>query len=564
MWIHKYIPLVKDLSSYKKGWIQKDLSAGLTVGVMLVPQAMAYAYLAGMPPIYGLYAGLLPLVVYAIFGSSRHLSVGPVAVSALLVYAGVKNFAEPLSNDFVSLAITTGFFIGLVQMSLSFLRLGLLVNFISHPVISGFTSAAAIIVGVSQLKDILGIDVPRAENPLEIAGHVFANIFNYNGYTLVMSVGALVLLIWLRKVNRKIPGALLVVVAATLISYLLGLEEKGVKVVGTVPEGLPEFTLPNMNLDLLTKLLPTILTVSAISIVESLGIAKYYEGKSKNYRVVNNQELFALGMANVAGALSSSMPSSGSFSRTAVNYNLKAKTGLSSIFSVVVVLLSLLFLTPLFKHLPLAVLASIILLAIKNLFDYKEAIRLWHVHRRDFTMLMVTFAGTLLLGIELGVLLGFCLSIVTVLYRSSQPNITRLGKIKNTNYYRSIDRYPDLVKYPDLMIIRFDDQLYYGNAYYFKDKMHEFIEQSAGLKLLVLDAGNIHDMDSTGLKALHDIIAETAERQAMFCLCNMTEHVEEIIEKSGLLNTKKYGKAPVFESIASAVEACYTPDKAEL
>ena len=537
--LKQYIPLLNDLKDYSKGLFQQDLIAGITVGVMLVPQGMAYAYLAGMPPIYGLYAGLVPLIAYAFFGSSRHLSVGPVAVSALLVYAGLSDLAKPHTETFVELAIFTGLLIGLVQMALSAFRLGLLVNFISHPVISGFTSAAAVVVAMSQLDDIIGIDIPRHHNQLASINYILNHLSDYNWLSVLFGFGSLTILILLRRWNKRMPGALLVVVAGTLLSWLLNLQDQGLEVVGDVPKGLPKLGLPDMSKDTFVALLPTVFIVTAISIVESLGIAKFYEGKSKGYQVQNNQELFALGIANFLGAFSRSIPTSGSFSRSAVNFSAHAKTHVSSLVLAVIVGLSLLFLTPLFRHLPMSVLAAIILLAVYNLFDYAEAARLWRVHKRDFVMLVSTFLGTLILGIELGVLLGFALSIITVLYRSSKPNVAVLGRIKGTNYYRSTNRYQSLEVIADTKIVRFDDQLYYGNAYYFRDKIISILSDSKATKFLILDASNIHDMDSTGLTVLKDIKIRALEMNIELRFCNLVEQVEDILENAGFLAGSK-------------------------
>lgn len=550
--ILSFIPLLSDLKNYSKDSFSKDALAGITVGVMLVPQGMAYAYLAGMPPIYGLYAGLVPLIAYGVFGSSRHLSVGPVAVSALLVFAGIKTMAEPLTAEFVELAILAAFLIGLLQISLSALRLGILVNFISHPVISGFTSAAAIIVAISQLKDVLGMDVPRFDNPISTLWYIIENARSFNGYTVSLSLLALASLLLIKRVDRRIPGALIIVIISTALSWLFDFDKMGIDTVGDIPEGLPSLSIPLFHKETVIALLPTVFTVTAISLVESLGIAKTYEGKSKKYKVKNNQELFALGIANVMGSFAQSMPTSGSFSRSAVNFSSKAKTGVSSLISSVIVLLSLLFLTSLFKHLPIAVLAAIILLAIKNLFDLNEALRLWKVHKRDFYLLLITFLGTILLGIELGVLLGFSLSIITVLYKSSKPNITELGMIKGTNYFRSSDRYNGLEKAANHTLIRFDDQLYYGNAYYFKDKFLEISERSEN-KYVVLDASNMHDIDSTGFTVLEDIIQFLSKNQKVLKIANMVEQVEEMLENSGILNTEN-GKVETYGSLKEAVE----------
>lgn len=547
------VPLFNDLASYSKAKFQHDLVAGTTVGVMLVPQGMAYSYLAGLPPIYGLYAGLVPLIIYAIFGSSRHLVVGPVAVSALLVFAGLNQLAKPLTPEFIELAIFTGLLIGAALMLMSTLRLGLLANFISHPVISGFTSAAAVIVAISQLNDIIGITMPRFENQLEKLQYLVSHLHESNWLTLLLSLGSLIVLFALRKWNRRIPGALVVVAISTFLSWLFNFSELGVNVVNDVPKGLPDISMPSMTFEKFNALIPTVLTVTIISIVESLGIAKYYEGKSKTYRVMNNQELFALGLANFLGAFTRSMPISGSFSRTAVNYSARGKTGVSSLVSAAIVGLSLLFLTSLFKHLPLAVLAAIILLAVINLFDYREAIRLWRVHRRDFVMLITTFIGTLVFGIELGVLLGFGLSIITVLYRSSKPNVAVLGRIKGTNYFRSRQRHTHLESIPETLIIRFDDQLYYGNAYYFRDRLSATLKRKKGVKIFILDCGNIHDMDSTGLTVFEDLQVSLLENGIELRICNLVEQVEDLLLHAGLLQNDHEGRT-TFSSIQEAIK----------
>lgn len=553
MWWKQYIPLLADLSNYSKSKLQHDLVAGTTVGVMLVPQGMAYAYLAGLPPIYGLYAGLVPLIVYALLGSSRHLSVGPVAVSALLVFAGINQLAVPMTDEFVELAIFTGMLIGITLILMSVLRLGMLVNFISHPVISGFTSAAAVIVAISQLNDVFGIEMPRQENQLAKLQYLASHFSELNWLTLVLSLGSLVVLLLLKRWNRRIPGALVVVGISTFLSWAFNFADAGVRVISDVPMGLPELSWPAISSEKFYALIPTVLTVTIISVVESLGIAKYYEGKDKTYRIMNNQELLSLGMANFLGAFTRSMPISGSFSRTAVNYSAHGKTGVSSLVSAVIVGLSLLFLTSLFKHLPLAALAAIVLLAIINLFDYREAIRLWKVHKRDFVMLITTFIGTLVLGVELGVLLGFSLSIATVLYRSSKPNVAVLGKIKGTNYFRSRQRYLNLEKIPNTVIVRFDDQLYYGNAYYFRDQLSTIIEKEKRLKVFILDAGNIHDIDSTGLTVFENLMVTLMERDIEFRICNLVEQVEDILLHAGLIQTDQRGVV-TFNSLQEAVE----------
>ena len=408
-------PLLNDLKTYNKGFLKRDLVAGLTIGVMLVPQGMAYAYLAGLPPIYGLYGGLVPLLIFAFFGSSRQLSIGPVAVSALLILAGVSPLAEVGSAEYIELVILAGLLIGLLQILLGFLRLGFLVNFISHPVISGFTSAAAVIIVISQLKDILGCQIPRLEHAHETVGYVYQHIHETHLFTLLVCLGTLLLMIILRYVNRSIPYALIVVVLGTVLSYFFGLEERGVAIVGEVPSGLPGFQIPVISWERLSDLLPVVLTVTLIGIVESIGIAKLMDSKYSYYNLRPNHELIALGLSKLGGAFFQALPTSGSFTRSAIAHEVKARTQMASVVTFVLIFLSLLFLTSWFYYLPKAVLAAIILMAVKSLFDIKEARHLWKIHKRDFAMMMATFICTLILGIETGVLIGVVLSLMLVL-----------------------------------------------------------------------------------------------------------------------------------------------------
>ena len=396
MALKKWLPVLEWLPQYQKGWFRHDLVAGLTVGVMLVPQGMAYALLAGMPPIYGLYASLIPLLLYAIFGTSRQISIGPVAVDAFLVLAGLSLIAEPQSPEYISLVILTGLAVGVLQLILSLLRLGFLVNFLSHPVVSGFTSAAAVIIAVSQLKYLLGIRIPRFNHVYQTFYYALTHLSETHWITLVMSIAGIALILLLKKLNKNIPGALIAVILGILITWIWRLDQHGLDTVGVVPRGLPHFEIPDMSWQRLVQIFPTVLAVSIIGIVESVGIAKSLESKHRSYVVVPNQELLALGVSKIGGAFFQSLVTSGSFTRSAVNNDSGAKTQLSSVITMLVIVFTLIFMTGLFYYLPNAILAAIIMLATKSLFDYQGAIRLWHVHRHDFYMMILTFLVTLL------------------------------------------------------------------------------------------------------------------------------------------------------------------------
>lgn len=532
-----YFPILNSLKGYSKRIFLSDLSAGAMVGIMLIPQGMAYAFLAGMPPVYGLYGGLIPLVLYALLGTSRQMSIGPVAISALLVLAGVSELAEPFSPLYIKYVILAGLIIGIVQVTLGMMKAGRLAEFISHPVISGFTSAAAIIIAVNQLKDVLGIKIPNFDYSYQTLLYVGQNLERINWIPLAMTASAIIIMIFSKILKKSFPGALVVTILSILITWMFNLHEQGLEIVGTIPQGLPSFYIPTLNYEVFEKLMPVVFTVTVIGIVESFSIAKVLEGKHHNYHINPNQELIALGVSKIGGAFFQSLPTSGSFTRSAVNNDSGAQTTISSIIAASLILLTLLFLTPLFYFLPKAILAAIILMAVRNLFDYEEAIRLWKIHRIDLSLMLTTFFATLLFGIEEGVFTGILLSILNVLYRSSKPNIVILGNIPGTTYYRNIERFEEAEQIEGKLIIRFENQIYFGNASYFKESIRKLIkDHPEEITEFLLDAKSVHYIDSSGLLALRSINKYLERRGIHFTICGAVGVVRDQLEKSGFLN----------------------------
>jgi len=524
------------------------------VGVMLIPQAMAYAVLAGLPPIYGLYGGLIPLLLYAFFGTSRQLSIGPVAVSSIVLAEGISRLGvEPLSNEFIGYAIAAGLFIGLLQMIFGLLKMGFLVNFLSQPVIAGFTSAAAFIILASQLSDFLGFTIPRELNLFGKINYAVQNIGQANWISVVMCTSAMVIMLLLKKINKAIPGALVVVVLGTLLCYFLDLPTHDLAIVGTIPEGLPEFQTPDMNMETLRKIFPTVLTVTIIGIIESIGIAKSIEAKHQNYTIRPSQELFAIGISKIGGAFFQAMPTSGSFTRSAINNEAGARTTIASLITFLVILLTLLFLTPIFYYLPKAILAAIILLAIRSLIEYERAIYLWKQHRREFMLMIATFVTTLTFGIEEGVIVGVILSIVNVLHRSSTPHIVILGIVPGKTYYRNIDRFETARQENNALIVRFDNQLFFANASFFKDRVKDLVnEEKRPLRALILDAKIMHHMDSTGMSVLRDIHRFLKKRDIDFYICEAIGPVRDILRKENFI--KEIGENRWFLSLHDGIE----------
>ena len=552
--IRTYIPILDWLPKYKRSYLRGDLLAGLTVGVMLVPQGMAYGLLAGLTPIYGLYASIIPLFLYSFFGTSRQLSVGPTALVSLLILAGVGQFAETGTEAFISMAIATALIAGVIQILLGVFRLGFLINFLSHPVIAGFTSAAAFIIGFSQLRNLLRIDIPRSNLIHETVIDTMRNIGDTHWPTVALGFGGIAFILLLKRINKGIPGTLLAVVASTAVVYLFGMQDQGVEIVKEVPKGLPPVSVPRIDWPMVQQLLPLALTICLISFIESLAISRMMEAMHKNYRVIPNQELIALGLTKIGGAFFHSYPTTGSFTRSAVNNDTGAQTGVSSMISAVLIALTLLFLTPLFFYLPKAILASIIVVAVINLVDYKEAVHLWRTDRRDFMTMIVTFIATLTLGIQNGVFTGVILSLAFMIYRNSKPHISTLGQLPNSRNYRNINRFEKAILHNEILIVRFDAQLYFGNATYFRESLEALVgKESQELKLLILDASSIHDIDSSGINAFEEFISFLNQRKVQIYLSGVIGPVRDTLMKHGLI--EKIGTRNYFMYIHDAVEA---------
>ena len=510
-----------------------DLAAGLTVGVMLIPQAMAYALIAGMPPVYGLYAALVPLVIYGLMGTSRQLGVGPVAVLSLLVAAGVADFAEPGSGEYIQLAILLAFMVGVIQLLMGLLRMGFLVNFLSHPVITGFTAATALIIAFSQLHHLLGIQIESSKHIHTILLQVFEARSDIHIGTAVFGFGAVVMIFTIKKWYSRLPGALAVVVAGIILMSLTGWDQKGIQIIGDIPSGLPGFGLPLFDLDTVYGLLPMALAISLVGFMESIAVAKSIHSRHRNYRLDANQELVALGSANLGGSLFQAFPVTGGFSRSAVNDQAGAKSGMSSIISALLVGLTLLFLTPLFYYLPNAILGAIIITAVLGLIDTSEIRFLWKTQREDFAMMAITFLVTLFLGIEEGILTGVVASLGLVLFHSSKPHVARLGQLPGTRVYRNLHRFDDAEDRDDILVFRYDAPLFFANADHFKETLELFVAQKgSNLRLVVLDASGINSIDTTGIHTLAALERDMSSRNIQFRMAAVHGPVRDLLLKS--------------------------------
>ncbi|HJL19741.1 MAG TPA: solute carrier family 26 protein [Sandaracinaceae bacterium LLY-WYZ-13_1] len=554
--LRRWIPALDWLRGYdRKKDLPGDLTAGLTVAVMLIPQAMAYAMLAGLPPIVGLYASVFPLFIYALFGTSRQLAVGPVAMVSLLVATGVGAIAEPGSQAFIVYAVVVAGMVGVIQLAMGVFRLGALVSFLSHPVISGFTSAAALIIGLSQLKHLLGIDIPRSPHLHELLMNAGSKITETHLITLGIGAASIALLMGLKKWNPRFPGALSVVVLGTLATWGLGLHERGVAIVGDVPAGLPSPSVPGFDWSQLGELLPTALAISLVGFMESISVAKALARKHK-YEVEANKELVGLGLANVVGFFFGAYPVTGGFSRTAVNDQAGARTPLASMITAAMIGVSLLLFTPLFYFLPKAVLAAIVMTAVFGLIDVKEPRHLWKVKKTDALLLGLTFVVTLFVGIEEGIGAGVVASLALFVYRSTKPHNAVLGKLPGTENYRNVDNFEDAEEVPGLKIWRFDASFYFANADYFRDQIDELLittDDEKPVRAILLDAAGINDLDASAETMLHDIHERLEAAGIALYFANVKGPVREVMKRGGL--TEKVGQDHFFFDVHEAVQA---------
>ncbi|MGO4886683.1 SulP family inorganic anion transporter [Anaerobacillus sp. MEB173] len=403
-----------ELYSFEK--FRGDFSAGIVVMAMLIPQGIAYAFIAGVPPIIGLYAATIPLLIYALFGSSSHLAVGPVAVVSLIIYSGVSPLADPGSDRFLSLVIILTLLVGMIQLLLALFKMGFLVNILPHGVISGFTQAAALIIAISQLGSFFNVSLDKHGTAFHLLLDVIYHIPNIHLPSMVMGIVSIIMMISLKKYAPKLPAALVTIIIGTIVVYAFQLHQAGIAIIGDVPQGAPMFSFVSFQANELMQLLPVAITIALIGFMESIAIAKYIAEKEQ-YKINANKELMALGFANVSGSLFSSMAVAGGFSRTAVNYQAGAKTKLASIITALLMFCTLLFFTPLFYYMPKAVLAGIIIVAVSGLMDVKMVRHLFNEKKNEGWLLLVTFFATLLLGIQQGLFVGILFALLLFLLK---------------------------------------------------------------------------------------------------------------------------------------------------
>lgn len=556
--LRRYLPLLDQLRGHDARAVKGDVLAGLTTAVMLIPQAMAYAMLAGLDPIIGLYASTLPLAIYSLLGTSRQLAVGPVAMVSLLVASGVGAVAgADQPGQWAALAALLMLMVGLMQWGMGLLRVGFLVKFLSHPVIAGFTSAAALIIGASQLGQVMGVKLAQSHYVHETLLEALRRVGEINPLTLGISVATMVVLTALKRLAPNFPRFLLVVVLGTLAVWGLGLHERGVAIVGAVPQGLPTPALPPLRWEAVSALLPAAVTIALVGFMESISVAKAF-ARQHGDEVDADQELKALGLANLAGAFFQAYPVTGGFSRTAVNAQAGARSGLAGLVTAAAVAITLLFLTPLFHFLPKGVLAAIILTAVIGLVEVKEARHLWHVSRPDLALMGLTFVATLGLGIEQGILAGVAASILWFVWSMSKPHVAVLGRLPGTEIYRNVHRYKEARCTPGVLALRIDAPLFFANTAFLKRTLVDLEGQmDQPLRHLVVDAKVIASVDAQGVTVLGELLDDYGRRGVQVWLSGVRGPVRDVLGHAGLLD--RIGPEHVVERVVDAVRQIEPP-----
>jgi SulP family sulfate permease len=547
--LRRYVPVFDWGRTYNRSTFSNDMIAALIVTIMLIPQSLAYALLAGLPPEAGIYASIVPIVLYAMFGTSRALAVGPVAVVSLLTASAVGQVAEQGTAGYAVAALTLAFLSGGFLVLLGVLRLGFLANFLSHPVIAGFITASGILIATSQLKHIMGVSASGHTLP-EMVASIFEHLGEINFITVVIGVLATAFLFWVRKGLKPLlksmgasplvadiatkAGPVAAVVVTTMSVWLLGLDGAGVKIVGDVPQGLPPLTLPSFSPDILGALLVPAILISVIGFVESVSVAQTLAAK-KRQRIDPDQELIGLGAANIGAAFTGGYPVTGGFSRSVVNYDAGAETPAAGAYTAVGLSIAAVGLTPLVYFLPNATLAATIIVAVLSLVDFSILKKTWNYSKKDFAAVAVTILLTLGMGVEVGVATGVLVSILLHLYKTSRPHVAEVGLVPGTQHFRNIHRHS--VETNDaLLILRVDESLYFANARFLEDYIQKRVTNGTSIKNVVLMFPAINDVDYSALESLEAINSRLKDMGIGLHLSEVKGPVMDRLDRSHFLD----------------------------
>lgn len=565
--MQRYFPILNWGLNYKKTDLTGDLTAGIIVASLLIPQGMAYAMLAGLPPQVGLYASIFPQIVYVCLGTASMLSVAPVAVDSLMVATAVSAIAKENTPEYWGYALTLALLVGIIELLIGIFRLGFIANFLSQAVISGFISAAAILIGFSQVKHLLGIRIPQTESFLSTVTAIFQESPHLNGITLILGGLSIALLLYFNRglgqylKSRGIPesiiipltksGPLIVVIASSIVVGLFHLDQSfGVKVVGEIPKGFPPLTLPNLDLNHLQLLGTSALAISFVGFMEAFSVGQFLASKQRK-KVEANQELIALGSANITASFTGGYPITGGLSRSVVNYSAGANTGLASVITAVFLMLTVLVLTPLFYYLPQTSLAAIILVAVGNLLDFSTLKRLWQYNKLDAVTWCGTFVAVLLTRAEQGIMIGVFISLLLHLVRTSKPHIAIVGRVGNTEHFRNILRHP-VTTCSHILAVRVDESLYFVNTKYLENYLLKLVTEQKEIEYLLLVCSGINLIDGSALETLQRLIDDLKGMGIEFYLSEVKGPVFDQLEKVGFVD--KLGRDRIFLSTDQAMK----------
>ena len=545
----RYFPILGWARLYDRQALTSDTMAAVIVTIMLIPQSLAYALLAGLPPEMGLYASILPLLAYAVFGTSRVLAVGPVAVISLMTAAAVGNMALEGTAEYALAAVTLAFMSGLILTVMGLLRLGFLANFLSHPVIAGFITASGLLIAASQIGTILGIN-SGGQTLIELGLALFSNLHLTNPITLVIGVTTTAFLFWVRKgakpllVRIGLPvrladllakaGPVAAVALTAYAVWLFDLADHGVAIVGAVPDGVPPLTLPSFSSDIWRQLFISALLISVIGFVESVSVAQTLAAR-KRQRIDPDQELVGLGTANISAAFSGGFPVTGGFARSVVNADAGAETPAAGAFTAVGILLAAMYLTPLLYFLPKATLAATIIIAVLSLVDLSILKRSWTYSRLDFAAVATTITITLGLGVEMGVSAGVILSLLLFLYKTSRPHVAEVGLVPDTQHFRNILRHEVLTN-PALVTLRIDESLYFANARFLEDYIYNRVACDEPIRHVVLMCSAVNEVDMSALESLEAINARLRDMGISLHLSEVKGPVMDRLKRSHFLD----------------------------
>lgn len=529
-----------------------NFQAGTTTAILLIPQSMAYALVAGVPPVYGLYASLLPLVVYALLGRSREMALGPGALDTLLIGVTIGSLSMASNPNAATVAAIIAFQVAIIQIVLGLLRGGFLINFLSKPVISGFTSAAALTIAISQVKHLLGMDIDRSSRFYEEFWQLVTHVEEIHLMTAMIGIGSLCFIAMAKRIKKSFPNALAVVILAAIVGAILKVDQNQVSVLGAIPQGLPQFGFVWVTQELFVTLLPSSVAIAAVGYLTTISIARTFADRNR-YDIAPNRELIALGASNFVASFSQGFPVSASFSRSAVH----AEAGSTSPYSLVVVaawiFFTLVFLTEYLYYLPTATLAAIIILAVLGLIDFTLVRHLRKTKQSDMWLLLLTFFSTLIVGIVEGILIGVVFSLGLFLYLTTRPHTAILGRVGNTADFRNLKNYPEATTYAGVIIIRIDAQFYFGNVSFLKTLLKKLeMESPSPLKTIIIEACSIAQLDSSADSVLNDIADDFKERNIELKFASVKIPVLRVMKASGLYD--KIEERNFFMNIDDAVQ----------